>query len=90
MKTLAEIDAIMQTIPEPFRSRWCGAENGPCACMGCVQICNRSAMVEAMTGGPFLGDPEYIRESSIPSEIYEQFKITREEWNLWMNERNHT
>jgi len=42
MKTLSEVNSILQTIPEPWRYKWCCAEK--CACVGCVQIGNRVIM----------------------------------------------
>lgn len=83
MKTLEEITAIMNTIPKGWRKRWCGGENGPCACLGCVQIGNRIVMYEKASGNKFIGDPEYINESEIPKEVYDKYKITNEEWKLW-------
>jgi len=83
MKTLAEINKIMETIPTEWRHRWCGGENGPCACMGCVQIGNRFLMYKEMAGKAHHGDPEYVDEASIPKEIYKNIKITKEEWELW-------
>jgi hypothetical protein len=87
MKTLKEINDIMQTIPEEWRIRWCGGENGPCACMGCVQIGNRMIMFKEAEGRDFHFDPEYINEQAIPPDIYEKYKITKEEWKLWINEK---
>lgn len=83
MKSEAEIDTLMAKIPVSWRNHWCGGERGPCACMGCVQIGNRSIMAEAFTGTPYRGDPEYIGEDMIPREIYDRLKITREEWDNW-------
>lgn len=83
MKTTQEVDSLMATVPESWRYRWCGGERGPCACMGCVQIGNRYAMVKATTGRHFPGDPEYINESQLPAEIVAKTKITREEWLAW-------
>jgi pyridoxine/pyridoxamine 5'-phosphate oxidase len=82
-KNIEEIDAIMQQIPTEWRNRWCGGENGACACMGCVQIGNRAVMVKAGQGHEYQGDPEYINEDKISPEIYKKYKITREEWDLW-------
>lgn len=79
----ADVDQIMQTIPERWRRRWCGGERGPCACMGCVQIGNRIIMAETITGRSYQGDPEYIKEAAIPRDIYNRFKITKEEWEAW-------
>ncbi len=76
-----DVDAIMQTIPEGWRHRWCGGELGPCACMGCVQIGNRLIMVGVKV---HVFDPEYIDESKIPKDIYNKYKITKEEWEAWM------
>lgn len=73
-----DVDAVMQTIPAEYRTRWCGGENGPCACMGCVQVCNRLVM----TGRKITQcDPEYIDESKIPADVY---KVTKDEWQAWM------
>lgn len=80
-----DVDAVMQTIPEGWRTRWCGGEEGPCACMGCVQIGNRLVMTGTRVT---LVDPEYINESKIPHEVYQRHKITREEWDDWMR-RHH-
>lgn len=83
-KTIQETNEIMQTIPKEWRTRWCGGENGACACMGCVQIGNRLIMAKEITGNEYKGDPEYISESKIPQEIYDKYKITKEEWKAWM------
>ena len=82
-KREAKVDEIMETIPEPWRERWCGAEDGPCACMGCVQIGNRIIMFENAYGIKFKGDPEYINESGIRDDVYNEFKIDRDEWEDW-------
>lgn len=74
---------VMQTIPKEWRNRWCGGEKGACACMGCVQIGNRLIMAKETTGKDYLGDPEYIDERKIPKEIYDKYKITKEEWETW-------
>lgn len=84
-KTDAEVDAIMRSVPEQWRERWCGGEAGPCACLGCVQIGNRYVMALATSGRPFLGDPEHINETLIPSGIFYQYKITKDEWLRWMS-----
>lgn len=84
MKTEQEIDALMNQIPADWRKRWCGGERGLCACMGCVQIGNRSIMAKEVLGVPYRGDPEYIDERKIPSDVYRRLKITREEWENWM------
>ncbi len=76
-----DVDAIMRTIPEDWRNRWCGGEGGPCYCMGCVQIGNRLIMTGRKI---FDGDPEHIDESKIPKDIYKMYKITKEEWEAWM------
>lgn len=81
MKTLLEIDKIMQTIPEDWRKRWCGGENGPCGCLGCVQIGNRLCMTGLKATQV---DPEYIREDGIPKDVYESLKISKPEWEMWM------
>lgn len=88
MRTFAEIDAIMQTIPEEWRARWCGGENGGCACLGCVQVGNRLVMAKEVNGREYQGDPEYIAEHKIPVNVYQQYKITRPEWDLWMAQSN--
>jgi len=82
-KTIEQVDAIMARIDEPDRYRWCGAENGPCACLGCVQICSRSLMYEKTFARQHRGDPEYIDERRIPPVIREAFRITHEEWEAW-------
>jgi len=85
MKNIDEIKKIMSTIPKEWQEHWCGGEHGMCACMGCVQIGNRMIMYEKATGNRFYGDPEYINEASIPVEIYEKYKISKEEWFLWID-----
>ena len=62
----------------------CGGERGPCACLGCVQVGNRRVMVELITGEPFSGDAEWVDERRIPDEIYKECKISRPEWDAWM------
>ena len=84
MKHINEIKRIMNTIPNEWRKRWCGGEDGPCACAGCVQIGNRIIMYEKTTGRKFLGDPEYISEESVTHAVYERYKISKDEWQLWM------
>ena len=79
-----DINAILQTMPEEWRTRWCGGEQGPCACMGCVQVGNRLVMVGKRASQI---DPEYIDESKIPPEVFEKFKITKAEWQKWMESR---
>ena len=76
-----DVDAIMQSIPEAWRNRWCGGEQGLCYCMGCVQIGNRLIMTGLKV---HRCDPEHIDESTIPKEIYNKYKITKEEWEAWM------
>jgi len=83
LKTLKEINEIMNTIPLEWRKRWC--ESQYCACVGCVQIGNRIIMYEKATGKKFVGDPEYISETEISQAIYDKYKISKEEWQLWMN-----
>jgi len=83
VKTIREIDSIMNIIPEEWRGRWCGSEAGPCACLGCVQIGNRFIMFEKLMGRKFLGDPEYINEVGIRPDIFQSLKITKEEWLAW-------
>ena len=39
-----EVDEIMEGIPVGWRNRWCGGENGPCACLGCVQTGNKAVI----------------------------------------------
>lgn len=86
-RSLATIDALMQLMPEQYQKRWCGGERGACFCMGCVQILNRKIMWEAMMGRRFLGDPEGIVESRIPSEIQDRYKVTRDDWERWSKEQ---
>jgi hypothetical protein len=83
MKKIEEIEEIMNTIPLGWRDRWC---NGTCdgVCTGCAQIGNRIIMYEKLTGNKCTGDPGYIDESKIPKEIYNKYKITKEDWQLWM------
>lgn len=76
-----DVDAIMQTIPAEWRTRWCGGENSCCACVGCVQIGNRLIMKGLKVSEV---DPEYIDEREIPADVFEKFKITRPEWEKWM------
>lgn len=85
MKTPEQIDALMAAIPEGWRYHWCGGERGPCACMGCVQIGNRTIMAETITGEKFRGDPEYLCEAKLQShpETYAALKLSREEWENW-------
>ena len=82
MKSYKEINKIMQTIPQGWRTHWCGGERDPCACLGCVQIGNRLIMTGLKVTQI---DPEHIDERSIPPEIYEKYKITKKEWQDWMN-----
>lgn len=86
MKSDTQIDAIMQAIPESWRTRWCGGERGPCACMGCVQIANRQVIVEKITGQPYRSDPEGIDESKLREHraAYADYKLSRAEWESWM------
>lgn len=83
MKTDQEVDAIMQTIPADWRRRWCGGERGACACLGCVQIGNRMVMAKKALGRPYGGDPERIDEAAIPLEVFNEFKVSRQEWEAW-------
>ena len=83
MKTFNQVNAIMLAIPENSRYYWCGGERGPCACLGCVQVCNRVIMYEKTLDKIFIGDPEYIDESKIPKDIFNKYKITKEEWEMW-------
>lgn len=76
-----DVDAVMQTIPAEWRTRWCGGENGPCACLGCVQVGNRLIMARLKVTQC---DPEYIDETTIPTDIFKKYKITKEEWTEWM------
>lgn len=78
------VDQVMQSIPAAWRGRWCEAE--VCACMGCVQIGNRKIMYRAMMGKPFVGDPEYINEQQISQEVWDEYKVTREEWEVWKSD----
>ena len=84
IKTAEEVDAIMESIvPSSFRYRWCGAEFGPCACLGCVQICSRALMYELQTGQKLRSDPEGIPLQAIRPDIREACTISREEWEAW-------
>lgn len=83
-KTTEQIDSIMASItPIEFRYRWCGGENGPCACLGCVQICSRALMYEKVYGAKCPFDPERLVVESFPLDIREACTITREEWEAW-------
>jgi hypothetical protein len=86
MKTEAQIDAIMDAIREQWRTRWCGGEHGPCACMGCVQIGNRAVIAEKITGEMYRGDPESISEAKLQEHgaLSADHKLSREEWESWM------
>jgi hypothetical protein len=90
MKTELQVDAIMEEIPEGWRARWCGGENGACACIGCVQIGNRAVIAEKITGEKYRGDPEHISEAKLQahSAVYAEHKLSREEWDAWMS-RHH-
>lgn len=90
MKSEAQIDAIMDAIPERWRTRWCGGERGTCACMGCVQIGNRAIIAQKVTGERYRGDPEYINEAALQKHgaVYAEHKLSREELESWM--RRHT
>ena len=88
MKTIDEINAIMETIPTEWRDKWCGGENGACACLGCVQIGNRIAMHKEATGLNIIADPEHIDELLIPEDIHQKYKINRDEWDLWMKSQS--
>lgn len=83
MKTPEQVDAIMERIDERSRYRWCGGERGPCACMGCVQICSRSLMYEKTYQTEHRGDPEYIDYRRFPPIVHERYGVTREEWEAW-------
>lgn len=74
-----DVDAVMQTIPAEWRRRWCGAPT--CACLGCVQTGNRLVMIGLRANAV---DPEYIDESSIPADVFNRFKISKPEWEAWM------
>lgn len=82
---MKDVNKIMETIPKEWRNRWCSS--GLCACMGCVQIGNRLIMAKETTGKEYTGDPEYISEGQIPEEIYDKYKITKEEWEAWKREQ---
>jgi hypothetical protein len=86
MKTEAQVDALMAEIPAEWRVRWCGGENGPCACLGCVQTGNKAVIARKITGGRFMGDPERISESGLKrhATIYAENKISRAEWDAWI------
>jgi len=81
-----DVDAVMQTIPAEWRTRWCGGESGPCACMGCVQVGNRLAM-SGRTAAQC--DPEYIDERKIPADVYVKYKVSHGEWVDWMRRQGH-
>jgi len=82
---MKDVDAIMRTMPEEWRYRWCGGENGLCACTGCVQVGNRLIMVGKKAHQI---DPEYIDESKIDPDVFEKYKITKAEWLKWMEGHN--
>ena len=84
LKPPEDVDAIMQQIPTEWRRRWCGGENGWCGCLGCVQIGNRAVIYKAQFGSAFPHDPEYINERSFPKELYDKYKVTRPEWDAWI------
>ena len=86
MKTDEQVDAIMARIPERWRTRWCGGERGPCACIGCVQTGNKRVIAEKITGHRYVGDPECISDAAIKAHagVFNENKISREEWALWM------
>lgn len=85
MKSPEQVDAIMRAIPTGWRYRWCGGEDSPCACMGCVQIGNRKVIAERITGQVYQGDPEYIDEANLQEYglLYTGNKLTRDEWMSW-------
>ena len=87
MKREEQVDAVMQAIPVRWRTRWCGAEQGACACMGCVQTGNRQVIAEKITGEPWRGDPEYIDEGRLQAHgaVYTDNKVSRVEWEAWMS-----
>jgi hypothetical protein len=82
MKPDIEIDRIMSTIPEKWRGYWCMAKQ--CACLGCVQTGNKLIMAKETTGKKYLGDPEYINPNAIPTDIFVKNKVTKEEWEHWL------
>jgi len=43
-------------------------------------------MYRAMMGKPFVGDPEYINEQQISQEVWDEYKVTREEWEVWKSD----
>jgi len=81
MKDINEINRIMQTIPEAWRTRWC--EASLCACVGCVQIGNRAEIFKRAFGREFFGDLEHIDARQFPKELIDELRITKEEWLLW-------
>ena len=81
-----DVDTVMQTMPAEWRTRWCGGESGPCACMGCVQIGNRLVMVGLKA---HQCDPEYIDETKIAADIYKKYKVTKEEWSEWLRKQQN-
>lgn len=87
MKTEEQVDAIMAKIPEAWRSRWCGGERGPCACLGCTYTGSKAVVAGAIQGAPYKGDPEYISEARLRDEhadIYASHMLTRDEWQAWI------
>lgn len=84
------VEKVMLTIHPASRKRWCGGEDGACYCMGCVQVSNRRIMWEEMTGKKFFGDPEHIDEREIPREIYNKYKISKQDWEIWMFKQNES
>lgn len=87
MKTNEQVDAIMARIPVAWRDRWCGGENGPCACLGCVYTGAKRVVAEQGIGARYWGDPERLSESGLklayPHE-YAEYMLTREEWTDWL------
>lgn len=85
MKSPLVVDALMEAIPASCRTRWCGGEKGPCACLGCVQVANRAVIAEKIRGEPYRGDPEHLSEAKLQThgQLYTDNKVTREEWEAW-------
>lgn len=78
------VDDLMSTFNEQSQLNWCGKSPTGCACLGCVQICNRKVMYDEAHDMNYQGDPEYIIEEAIPRDIYRKHKITKEQWVDWL------
>jgi hypothetical protein len=86
MKTTEQVDHIMAGIPPAWRDRWCGGENGTCACLGCVYTGSKAVVAGKIAGTPYRGDPEGISEDALrrnhPNE-HAKYMLTRDEWTAW-------